>query len=73
MAFQSKQLVARNSVPNLASSIIASSDKLVPRLVESAIRQRKNVGPQDLEQEEVAGVVSFQLLNELCDIQRTEI
>ena len=36
--FKSKQLIARDSVPHLASSIITARNELVSRFVEGAVR-----------------------------------
>ena len=50
---------------NLASAVIAAGDKFVARFVESAICQRQDVRPQNLEKKKVAAFVCFQLFNKL--------
>ena len=67
VAFQCEKLLAGLRVPHLTSAIVAPSDKFITRFVESAIRERQNVGTQDLEKVEVVNVVHFQFLDELKD------
>lgn len=59
MAFKREQLITGDRVPDLASAVITASDELVARLVEGAVRQRQDVSAEDLEQEEVAGLVAL--------------
>lgn len=51
----------------LAGAVVGAGDELVPRLVECAVGERQDVRAQDLEEEEVAGVVALQALDELVD------
>ena len=67
MTFQSQQLVARDSIPNLTGAIITARDEFIARFVERTIGQRQNVSAQNLEQEEVAGFSGLQLLNQLLN------
>lgn len=46
---QRVELLARLGVPNLARSIVASRDKAIPLLVECAVCERQDVGPQHLQ------------------------
>mmetsp|Transcript_11960 Transcript_11960/g.44456 ORF Transcript_11960/g.44456 Transcript_11960/m.44456 type:complete len:301 (-) Transcript_11960:16-918(-) len=67
MALQGQQLVAGHGVPNLARPIIAPGDKLVPALVEGAVREGQNVRPQDLEEVEVRAGLRLLLLDQLVN------
>jgi hypothetical protein len=59
MALEGQQLVTRDCVPDLASAIVTAGDELIAGLVEGAVRQRQDVCAEDLEQEEVAGLVAL--------------
>ncbi len=67
MALEGQKLVASESIPHLAGTIITTSNKLVAGLIEGAIGEGKDMGAKDLEQEELAVVVAFYLLNQLID------
>lgn len=59
VALEREQLISRYGVPDLAGAVVAACDEFVAGLVEGAVRQRQDVCSQDLEQEEVAGLIAF--------------
>ena len=64
---ESEQLIAARRRPDLARSIVAPRDELVPCLVERAVRQGQDVRAQDLVEVEVLTLVRLLLLNQPVD------
>mmetsp|Transcript_115380 Transcript_115380/g.322524 ORF Transcript_115380/g.322524 Transcript_115380/m.322524 type:complete len:204 (+) Transcript_115380:154-765(+) len=67
VAVQCQQLLAAQRVPDAACPVIGPGDELGPGLVERAIRQRQDVGPQDLEQVKPLVVLVLDLVHQLED------
>ena len=62
--FETEQFAATLGVPDLASPIVATRDKLISRLVERAIRQRKQMRPQHRKQLELLLAILHLFLDE---------
>lgn len=62
--------MAGDSVPNLAGSVITTSDELVSALVKCAIRQGKQMGTKHFEECELLFLVFELLFNQFYQIVR---
>mmetsp|Transcript_35406 Transcript_35406/g.34450 ORF Transcript_35406/g.34450 Transcript_35406/m.34450 type:complete len:221 (-) Transcript_35406:19-681(-) len=71
--FEGEDFSAADGVPDLAGSIVAAGDESVSALVEGAVGEGEEVGPEDLEEAEllflVLHLLFYQLLDELLQLR----
>lgn len=64
MLLKREKFSSSDGIPDLAGAIVAARDKLVTSLVERAIGERQQVGPQDFEQLETLLLIFFELFDQ---------